>query len=91
MQKLLFSGMLGSLSPEATPKLYPLHPKLRMNVVTISPLLGFLQPIGRFPSDIKISVLKLAAPAPHSVPYVLARNSYSFLRYFFFFPPREWW
>jgi hypothetical protein len=76
MQKLLFSGMLGSLSPEATPKLYPLHPKLRMNVVTISPLLGFLQPIGK---DIKISVLKLAAPAPHS-------------RYFFFFPPdREWW
>ena len=28
MQKLLFSGLLRSRAPEATPKLYPLHPKL---------------------------------------------------------------
>jgi len=25
MQKLLFSGLLGSNAPEATPKFYPLH------------------------------------------------------------------
>jgi len=25
MQKLLFSGLLGSETPEATPKFYPLH------------------------------------------------------------------
>jgi hypothetical protein len=31
MQKLLFSGFLGNIAPEATPKLYPLHPKLLFN------------------------------------------------------------
>ena len=40
MQKLLFSGLLGSPTPEATPKFYPLHPKLRMKSLTISPLWG---------------------------------------------------
>ena len=40
MQKLLFSGLLGSPTPEATPKFYPLHPKLRMKSLTISPCRG---------------------------------------------------
>jgi hypothetical protein len=69
MQKLLFSGVLGSPTPEAIPKLYPLHPKLRMNFVTISPLLGFLLPICKVSYRIsKISVLKLAAP---QLPYLM--------------------
>ena len=37
MQKLPFSGLLGSPTPEATPKFYPLHPKLRMKTSTIFP------------------------------------------------------
>ena len=38
MHKLLFSGLLGSPTPEATPKFYPLHTKLRMKSLTIFPL-----------------------------------------------------
>ena len=39
MQRLLFSGLLGSGTPEAIQKFYRLHPKLRMKSVTFSPLL----------------------------------------------------
>ena len=40
MQKLLFSGLLGSNAPEATPKFYSLHPKVRMKVSHYFPFLG---------------------------------------------------
>jgi hypothetical protein len=62
MQRLLFLGLLGSLSPEATPKLYPLHPKLRMKAPRFLPFWDFFYRLEGFASDIKIAVLKLVAP-----------------------------